>query len=54
MGSVKDIHFEGFSIDSAGTNTDRHKKADSQLVTARGLYETDILFQGRLPVEEKS
>ncbi len=50
VGSVKDIHFENFAIDTEGTNTDRHKKAGAELVSARGLYETDILFQSRLPV----
>ena len=48
MGSIKDIHFEGFQIDTEGTNTDRHRKAGAELVTARGLHETDILFQERL------
>ncbi len=52
VGSVKDIHFEGFAIDTEGTNTDRHKKAGAELVTARGLYETDILFQRRLNIPE--
>jgi molybdopterin-guanine dinucleotide biosynthesis protein B len=52
VGSVKEIHFESFAIDQEGTNTDRHKKAGSQLVTARGLYETDVLFQSRLPVSD--
>lgn len=50
VGSVKDIHYEDFRIDTEGTNTDRHKKAGSQLVTARGLYETDVLFQEKLDV----
>ena len=52
VGSVKDIHFENFTIETEGTNTYRHKKAGSQLVTARGLYETDILFQERLPIKK--
>ena len=52
VGSVKDIHFEGFEIDTAGTNTHRHKIAGSQLVTARGLKETDILFQKQLSIDE--
>lgn len=52
VGSVKDIHFERFAIDTEGTNTDRHKKAGAELVSARGLYETDILFQSRLQVPE--
>jgi len=50
VGSVKDIHYEQFAIDTEGTNTDRHKKAGSSLVTARGLNETDILFQEKLDI----
>lgn len=52
VGSVKEIHFEQFAIDTEGTNTYRHKEAGSQLVTARGYYETDILFQERLSMDE--
>lgn len=52
VGSIKDIHFEQFAIDTPGTNTDRHKKAGSQLVTARGLYETDVLFPRKLDLYE--
>jgi len=52
VGSIKDIHFEEFAIDTPGTNTDRHKKAGSQLVTARGLFETDILFPRQLDLYE--
>jgi molybdopterin-guanine dinucleotide biosynthesis protein B len=51
VGSVKDIHFEGFAIDKEGTNTYRHKMAGSQLVTARGIHETDVMFPVRLPLE---
>ena len=52
VGSVKEIHFEKFAIDTEGTNTDRHKKAGSQLVSAKGYHETDILFQESLPIEK--
>ena len=52
VGSVKDIHFEQFTIETEGSNTDRHKKAGAQLVTARGLKETDILLQERLPLHK--
>ena len=52
VGSVKDIHFESFTIETKGTNTDRHHKAGSDLVTARGLYETDILFKKRLSIDD--
>jgi molybdopterin-guanine dinucleotide biosynthesis protein B len=50
VGTVKDIHYEEFAIDTEGSNTDRHKKAGAELVAARGLYETDILFRERLPI----
>lgn len=50
VGSVKDVHYEKFEIDTEGTNTYRHRQSGSQLVTARGLYETDILFQERLDI----
>ena len=52
VGSIKDIHFEEFHIDTVGTNTHRHKEAGSQLVTARGLNETDILYQRKLDIYE--
>jgi molybdopterin-guanine dinucleotide biosynthesis protein B len=52
VGSVKDIHFEGFAMDREGTNTHRHKMAGAELVTARGLYETDFLFPSRLGLSE--
>lgn len=52
VGSVKEIHFEEFKIDIDGSNTHRHKVAGSELVTARGYYETDILFQEKLSMEK--
>ncbi len=52
VGSIKDIHFNDFVMDKEGTDTWRHKQAGSQLVTARGLYETDLLFIKRLPLKE--
>ncbi|MTI94395.1 MAG: molybdopterin-guanine dinucleotide biosynthesis protein [Firmicutes bacterium] len=52
VGSVKDIHFEKFAIDTPGSNTDRHRSAGAQLVTARGMQETDVLFPGKLPIQK--
>ena len=52
VGSVKDIHFEGFALDRTGTDTSRHKYAGSQLVIARGLSETDVLYPGRLSLKQ--
>lgn len=52
VGSVKEINNHEFAMDKDGTNTDRHKKAGAQLVTARGCSETDILFQAKLTIED--
>ncbi len=52
VASVKDIHFEDFAIDIEGSNSFRHAQAGSELVTARGLHETDILFPRQLSVRE--
>lgn len=52
VGSVKEIHNEQFKIDQEGTNTHRHKVAGSQLVTARGLFETDVLYQRMISLPE--
>jgi len=53
VGSVKEIHYEAFAIDpSPGSNTHRHRAAGAGLVTARGLYETDILYPGKLPMKD--
>jgi molybdopterin-guanine dinucleotide biosynthesis adapter protein len=52
VGSVKEIHFEEFAMDQEGTNTHRHKVAGSELVTARGFQETDVLYQGMLAIDE--
>lgn len=52
VGSMKEIHYDKFAIDKEGTNTDRHKKAGSQLVTAKGYNETDILYQESLPLDK--
>ncbi|WP_284679988.1 molybdopterin-guanine dinucleotide biosynthesis protein B [Aceticella autotrophica] len=51
VGSVKDIH-DNVEFDKEGSDTDRHKKAGAQLVTARGVVETDLMFQRRLELDE--
>jgi molybdopterin-guanine dinucleotide biosynthesis protein B len=49
VGSVKEIHNEGFALDNDPvSNTNRHRMAGSELVTARGLTETDIMFPSKL------
>lgn len=53
VGSVKDIHNELFVIDPVETsNTNRHKRAGATLVTARGYFETDILYPTQLPMDK--
>ena len=52
IGSIKEIHFDSFAIDVPGTNTDRHRQAGSELVTARGHHETDMMFPTKLPIEK--
>ncbi len=52
LGSIKEIHFEDFAIDTPGSNTDRHSKAGAAPVTARGYYETDILYPEKLALAD--
>ena len=53
VGSVKEIHFEAFEIDPLpGSNTHRHRAAGASLVTARGYYETDVLYPEKLPMRD--
>ncbi len=51
VGSVKDIHFDAFAIDTEGSNTHRHRTAGAELVVARGQRETDFLYPERLAPE---
>lgn len=52
VASVKEIHFEEFAIDLDGSNTDRHRKAGSRLVAARGYHETDVMYPVKLPIQK--
>jgi molybdopterin-guanine dinucleotide biosynthesis protein B len=52
VGTVKNIHFEEFALDTEGTNTWRHRKAGSEMVAAWGLYETDLIIPRRLDINE--
>ena len=53
VGSVKEIHYEDFKIDpDPNSNTNRHRAAGSQLVAARGMYETDIMYPSKLSIDE--
>ncbi|HME54049.1 MAG TPA: molybdopterin-guanine dinucleotide biosynthesis protein B [Candidatus Lokiarchaeia archaeon] len=52
VGVIKDIHIEGFTIDQEGKDTWRQAKAGASIVVARGLDETDMLFQHHMELEE--
>ena len=53
VGSVKEIHYDQFSIDpKPDTNTNRHRRAGATLVTARAGRETDVMFPQKLPIGE--
>jgi len=44
VNSIKDIHDEKFSADKAGSNSDKHAKAGSSIVWARGLRDGALIF----------
>jgi molybdopterin-guanine dinucleotide biosynthesis protein B len=52
IGSIKEIHHKNFSIDTGGTDTDRHRKAGADIVAARASFETDLLFGRKLSIDE--
>ena len=52
VGSVKEIHSEGFALDNdPASNSNRHRMAGAELVTARGLAETDVMFPEKLDMQ---
>lgn len=52
VGSVKDIHYEGFQADTPGTDTFRHAQAGARRVTARGQQETAIITNHQMTIDE--
>lgn len=52
VGTIKDIHFEGFAMDTEGKNTYLHAKAGACIVTARGIGETDVMYKRRMNLNE--
>ncbi|MCF7859104.1 MAG: molybdopterin-guanine dinucleotide biosynthesis protein MobB [Candidatus Cloacimonetes bacterium] len=46
--SIKDIHNEEFTMEKAGSNSDRHYIAGAEPVIARGLNETNLLWRRQL------
>lgn len=51
VGTVKDIHYEGYEADDPGTDTYKHRKAGAYRVTARGQNDTAIIIDGPSPIE---
>jgi molybdopterin-guanine dinucleotide biosynthesis protein B len=52
VGTVKSIPREGFSMDTPGKNTYRHKQAGAEIVAALSPDETAIIIRRRLAWEE--
>lgn len=51
VGTLKDIHFQGFHMDTPGTDTDQHRQAGASPVVALGPSETAVLWEGRLAAD---
>ena len=52
VASIKDIHSDKFHIDEQGKNTYVHKQAGANPVIARGLNETDFLYNQKMEFTE--
>lgn len=52
VGTVKDIHYEGFQADRPGTDTFLHAVAGARRVTARGGKETAIICDRQMSIHE--
>ena len=52
VGTVKSVHREKFSIDRAGTNTDRHRTAGATAVAAVSDAQTAIMWSGRFDYDD--
>jgi molybdopterin-guanine dinucleotide biosynthesis protein B len=47
VGTVKEIHYDAFQIDTEGKNTYRHRQAGANTVVARSNKETDVMYVGK-------
>lgn len=52
VGTVKDIHFEGYYADDPGTDTYKHRQAGARRVTALGKSDTSIIVDRHMKIEE--
>lgn len=51
VGTIKDIHYEGYRADTPGTDTDRHRCSGAYRVTALGPADTAIIMDSRMKSE---
>lgn len=51
VGTVKDIHFEGYRADTPGTDTDRHRRSGAYRVAALGPGDTAVIMDSRMKPE---
>ena len=52
VGSAKDTHFEGFAMDTPGTDSWKHGQAGASTVIISGPDETDVLYQNRVEIRD--
>lgn len=52
VGSIKEIHYEDFKLDTPTSNTGRHRSQGANPVTARGYTETDIMYDSQLTLPQ--
>ncbi len=51
VGTIKDIHYEGYRADTPGTDTDKHRCSGAYRVTALGPADTAIIMDSRMKPE---
>lgn len=51
VGTIKDIHFEGYRADTSGTDTYKHRSSGAYRVTALGPKDTAIIMDSRMKPE---
>ena len=52
VGTVKDIHFEGYEADTPNTDTYKHRQAGARRVTALGTSDTAIIADRHMKIDE--
>lgn len=52
VGTVKDIHFEGYEADIPNTDTYKHRKSGARRVTAIGVNDTAIYVDRHMKIDE--